>query len=264
VTGQRCRKYLAFARTGFAAARAEPGEILARSLFLTVILGVFSSLWRAVAESGMPLAARPDALVWYLALTEWVLLSAPQVHFEIAAQVRRGDVAYALSRPVSYLGAEFAEAVGALVFRAPLLLAAAFGAAAFYTGGAPENPLRLLYALPFGLAAAVGFVALNVTLGLTAFWVGEIAPVHWIVQKLGFVLGGLMLPLELYPRLLARIAELTPFPSLLYGPASFLLDGGPHRAPRLALALAFWLCVFWLLSTVLLGAAVRRLSLNGG
>ena len=42
-------KYLAFAKLGLREARAEPGELLGRVLFFVLILGVFSSIWRAVA-----------------------------------------------------------------------------------------------------------------------------------------------------------------------------------------------------------------------
>ena len=38
--------------------------------FFAVMLGVFSSLWRAVGEAGMPVAADFRALVWYLAVAE--------------------------------------------------------------------------------------------------------------------------------------------------------------------------------------------------
>jgi hypothetical protein len=32
-----------------------------------------------------------------------------------------------------------------------------------------------------------------------SFWLQEVAPVYWVWQKLLFVLGGLMLPLQVYP-----------------------------------------------------------------
>src|SRR4051812_36434523 len=98
------RKYAAFARVGFTAARAEPAELIGRVAFFFMILGVFSALWGAVGQNGAgPAAANArSAMVWYLAITEWVLLSAPMLHFEIEAEVRRGDVAYQIARPVSY------------------------------------------------------------------------------------------------------------------------------------------------------------------
>jgi ABC-type uncharacterized transport system permease subunit len=40
-------------------------------------------VWRAAAEAGLPTAIEPRALVWYLAVTEWIVLSTPQIHLEI-------------------------------------------------------------------------------------------------------------------------------------------------------------------------------------
>ena len=99
----RIRKYLAFVRMGYTQARAEPAELYGRFVFFAIILGVFATLSRAVAEAGMPLGQSPTTMVWYLAITEWVLLSAPLIQFQIEDDVRRGDVAYQLARPASYL-----------------------------------------------------------------------------------------------------------------------------------------------------------------
>jgi hypothetical protein len=98
-------KYAAFTRIAMSQARRERGELYGRVAFFAIVLGVFSSLWRAVAEGGMPIAVSPKALVWYLAATEWILLSAPPIHLDIQDALRRGDVVYLLGRPVSYVGA---------------------------------------------------------------------------------------------------------------------------------------------------------------
>ena len=98
-------RYLAFARIAATQARRARGELYGRMAFFAVILGVFSSLWRAVAEAGMPIAADPGSLVWYLAVTEWILFSAPPVHLEIQETIRRGDVVYRLGHPASFVAA---------------------------------------------------------------------------------------------------------------------------------------------------------------
>jgi ABC-2 type transport system permease protein len=257
-------KYAAFARLGFARARAEPGELYARVLFFFVILGVFSSLWRAVALTGANIGGDANTLVWYLAMTEWVLMSAPQVQFQIEDDVRRGDVAYQITRPASYLGAHFAQAVGELAARAPVLLAAALSAGWIFGGGAPARPAALALAMAFGAVASIVLTAFNLTLGLASFWLGDIAPVYWIWQKLTFVLGGLLLPLALYPDLIVRAARFTPFPALLTGPASFLLDRSFFSAEALTLALAAWSGAVALLASVTFRHAMRGLQVNGG
>jgi ABC-2 type transport system permease protein len=257
------KKYLAFVRLGFAGASAEPTELYARVLFLLLILGVFSALWRAVEASGGHVGGDPNTFVWYLAATEWVLMSAPHIHFRIEDDVRRGDVAYQLVRPASYLGAHFAEGVGAYAARALVMLVAAC-AGAWMFAGAPVNPPAVGRALAFGCLGSLVVMTYNIGLGLTAFWLGDIAPVYWIWQKLTFVLGGLLLPLTVYPDWVIRIARATPFSAVLAGPASFVLGRPVFGSGALALALVGWASLAGLMVTAAFRVATKRLQLNGG
>src|SRR6185436_6477540 len=113
-------------------------------------------------------------------------------------EVRRGDVAYQIARPVSYVGAHMARGVGTLALRAPVLLMAAFAGGLLFAGRPPQSAV-LARVIVLGAVAAVIVTTYHVAFGLLAFWLGDIAPVYWIWQKLSFVLGGLLLPLTYYP-----------------------------------------------------------------
>jgi ABC-2 type transport system permease protein len=263
MTTRAIARYFAFARIAVAQARQERGELLGRVVFFAVILGVFSSLWRAVAEAGVPVAADPKRLVWYLATTEWILLSAAPIHLEIQEAIRRGDVVYRIGRPVSYVIAEFAAGLGLLAVRAPVLGLTAFLCAFVFTGSTP--PLRALFiVVPFGLAAAALMNALDLGIGLLAFWLQDVSPVYWLWQKLMFVLGGLMLPLDLYPSFIQRAAAFTPFPVLLAGPASFVVGTGMVTPGVLARDLAIWSGVTALAVSWTFRRAMAALTINGG
>ena len=82
-------------------------------------------------------------------------------------------------------------------------------------------------------------------------------------HDLMFVLGGLMLPLELYPSVLQRIARCTPYPSMLNGPASALLGRGGDVL-GVALELGLWSGAVVALSAFALKRAARALTLHGG
>ena len=256
-------KYMAFATLGFRQARAEPGELLGRALFFVLILGVFSAVWRAVAESGVSTARPPAEMLWYLAVTEWVLMSAPLLQFQMEDDIRRGDVAYQLARPASWLGARLAHGLGALAVRAPVMLVVAC-ATAWSVAGAPKRPVGLGVAITLGLMASVVMTLYHVAIGVAAFWLGDVAPAYWIWQKLLFVLGGLLLPLQFYPALFVRVARLTPFPALLAGPASLATGEPLMPASVLALTLGLWALVGWLIASAAFNRAVRRLHVNGG
>ena len=164
---------------------------------------------------------------------------------------------------MSYVGAAFAEGLGLLAMRAPLLGVTACVCAFVFTGWIP--PLRVLACtVPFGIVAAALITALHVWVGLLAFWLEDVSPVYWVSQKLLFVLGGLMLPIELYPDLMRRAAAFTPFPSVLAGPAAFVLHGSSAGSGVLASNLAIWsgvtaLAVWWVFRR-----AMSALTVNGG
>ena len=255
-------KYAAFSRLGFREARAEPGELLGRVVFFFMILGVFSAVWRAVAESA-PSARDPREMLWYIAMTEWVIMSAPMIQFQMAEDIRRGDVAYQIARPASWLGSRLAHGLGSMVLRAPVMLVVACGAAWFFAG-VPARPERLLLAVGFGLVATVVMTVFHVAIGVLAFWLGDIMPAYWIWQKLVFVIGGMLLPLQFYPELFVRVALVTPFPAFLAGPAGFMTEDPVMSWGRLVGGLAGWLVVGWAVAHWLFRRAVRTLQVNGG
>ena len=59
MTAARFATYAAFSRISASQAQRERNELYGRMVFFAVILGVFSSLWRAVAEAGMPVTTDP-------------------------------------------------------------------------------------------------------------------------------------------------------------------------------------------------------------
>src|SRR5262249_4400205 len=184
-------------------------------------------------------------------------------HLDIQEAVRRGDVVSQLGRPVSYTGSTFAEALGLLAVRAPVLGLTAFVCAFAFTGWTPSLG-SLAWVVPLGLAGSALITALYLLLGLLAFWMSDISPVWWVCQKLMFVLGGLMLPLDLYPAFVRRIAQFTPFPAALGRPASLVLDVAGTDVGVLLRDLAIWSLIAVLAIRALFRLAASALTVSGG
>src|SRR4029434_268076 len=101
----RWRAVAKYGAIGAAAARRTLGEravLGSRALFLVIILLILFRLWAAVLARGDVAGAGPRELVWYLAITEWCMLSVAPIFLTIEADIRSGDVACHLVRPVSY------------------------------------------------------------------------------------------------------------------------------------------------------------------
>jgi ABC-2 type transport system permease protein len=260
----RAAKYAALAAAAARRALAERGVVIGRVVFLGVILFVFSRIWTLLAERGALAGTAQTDFVWYLAVTEWCVLSLPPVFLNIEADVRSGDVACRLVRPISYTGAQLAEALGETALRLAVLGPAAALFAFAIGGGLPSDPRGLALALPLGLLASVVAVLSLVAIGLSAFWIVDTSPVYWIWQKLLFLLGGLLLPLDLYPDWLRAAARLSPFPAMIFGPGRTALGFAPAQALETALELVFWAGVIGALLVWLTRRARARLTVSGG
>jgi ABC-2 type transport system permease protein len=254
----------AIARSGMREAFAQRAFWVGRSLFLVLILIIFSSLWQAVEAEGRLTVLSAQELIWYLAVTEWIVMSIPFTHLAMESEVRSGEIAGVLARPVPWLAAKVAEGLGAMLVRVLALGATGFVAAYVLAGGLPREPLALLLVLPLGLLSTALGTLLYVWIGLSTFWLGDTAPVAWVIQKLLFLFGGMILPLALYPEPLRAISEATPFAAMLSGPGRIAL-GAPlsEAASTLALLLA-WGAVLLLVLRFTWTRALRRLDGAGG
>jgi ABC-2 type transport system permease protein len=257
-------KYRAVGRMGLRQALVERGGLIASSAFLLLILLVFSQLWEAMRETGALGALTASDLLWYLAVTEWIAIGTIPLWSNIQEDVRTGDLAYLLPRPMSYIGYKLADGYGRLAARMVVLGIASLGGAWAFSGSLPSEPLGLLFAIPLALLASCVLVIYYAWLGLLAFWLQDAQPVYFIFQKLLFVLGGLILPLTIYPDWLATLGAWTPFSAILYGPASSVHEANLLAVLWTATRLLLWGGVGVVLLAWTYSKALRSLVVNGG
>lgn len=235
-------------------------EILIRSLFFIAILYIFSKLWAATQFSN---PENMQLMVWYLAITELIILSIPLVQVDIENDIRSGDVVYQLLKPVSYLWLKISDSVGAFLFRFLVLAAIAFPVCIALSGTLPS--LMLLAASFFSaLLAGFVFIFFHTAIGLTAFIFQDSSPIFWVWQRCSFLFGGMLLPLDFYPSYLQTIASVLPFASLLYKPANLLLHFSVGEFLFTVGAIVFWGASAVFLTYRLYERLMRSLKVNGG
>jgi ABC-2 type transport system permease protein len=101
-------------------------------------------------------------------------------------------------------------------------------------------------------------------IGLSAFWLQTVDPLFWIWEKMLFMLGGLMLPLTIYPQWIQTVAYATPFPVILGERSALALDFNLHHILTLSCALMAWgvfgfIGLWWLYRK-----GLRILNIEGG
>jgi ABC-2 type transport system permease protein len=260
----RVRGLWEVARLSFRQTLAQRAAWIGRSVFLVLILIVFSRLWLAVERSGALAGTSAADLLWYLAITEWIVIGLPLTHVAIEADVRSGDIAALLPRPLPWLAVKVAEGLGSLAVRLLALGVTGFAAAWVLAGGLPREPRGLLLAVPLGVLAGALGTLFHALVGLSSFWMSDCSPAHWVFQKLCFLLGGLILPLAIYPEWLRTLAEVTPFSALLHGPGRMALGWDPALALRTAAMLVGWTALTALATALVWRRALRRLDVGGG
>jgi ABC-2 type transport system permease protein len=254
----------AFIALGWRRSAADRAGSLGRLTFYWLILMIFYALWQATPlhELRQP-GIDATLLFWYMTVTECVIFAVGFPYRAIEKDIQSGEIAAALVRPLPYVAAVLAEWTGATGYRL-VLLAAGGLVAGIWATGTVAIPLAMVPALLLSTAIATILVLLcQLMLGYAAAWTGSSAPLFWIWQKMTFILGGLMIPLTLYPPPFGGLAAASPFAAMVFAPASFLLDGSPHAIlATLALQL-FWLAVIGMATLLVARAATARFAEHG-
>ncbi len=259
-------KYWAIFKTQLATRLAYPADLIAGSLSILIFLWVFLQLWRTTySASGSSVIAGlslADTL-WYLMMTETILISKPRLARSISEAVKDGSVAYLLNKPYHFLlyqlSAGWADGFSRLLFTA------LFGGGLVWLLVGPPPDVRG-WPLVF-LALLLGWLidfCVQALIGLLAFVTEEISAFEWIYQKALFILGGMLIPLDFFPPWLRNLSQALPFAYTIYGPARLFVSPDLTRFAVLALGQLFWILLLWGAVTLAFNRGMRWLTINGG
>lgn len=245
-------------RVGALGALAGWPVLAGRAIFYLITLVVLTALWSKVAAERLPGALRlpPGGLSLYIGVTEWIVLSVPSIHLRLEDDVRAGALDVHLLRPKPHLVLRLAEAGGDMLARLGVLGLTGLAVVALSGRAAPAEGLALAAASAL-LGGVVGLLVYALA-GLAAFWVRRTLPAFLVIQKLLFLMGGLFAPVSLYPPLLRRLCEASPFAAQLYWPAAQLLARSPAAFARTLALQAAWIAILGLAAAGLWRAGVRR------
>jgi ABC-2 type transport system permease protein len=255
---------------GLTAARSNVaylGEVATRIIFLSVILYIFLQLWRVTyAETG---AAQLGGLtlaqmLWYLMMTEAITLSVPNVGIDVDQDVRTGALAIQLIRPISYPLYRLWTALGEQAVR--LIMNVAVGTVLVLLLVGPisfsiDGLLIFLLSVPFALVLT--FLG-PFLIGLFAFWLEDTSGLRLIYSRGAMILGGMLIPLELFPEALQAILRALPFASMVYGPARLFVKPDLAFLADLLVRQGIAIVIYGILVAIVYRSAVKRINANGG
>jgi ABC-2 type transport system permease protein len=257
---------LAMLRIGAVATWSSRVVLLGRGVFYLLAITLLSALWDLVAAERLPdtLASRlpEDGLAVYIGVTEWIVLSVPSIHLRLEDDIRSGAIEAHLLRPSSYPLMRVAESCGGLLVRLGTLGLLGVAALAVSRHAGPP-PVIWPCLIVLGMLGGLVGVLLYALIGMCAFWVRRTVPIYLCVQKLSFLLGGLLAPLTLYPRWLRDIAEASPFAAQLYWPAAIVIEPDAATVIQALMMQVLWVAILATLLAAVWQVGLRRLLRQG-
>jgi len=266
MTMRNLSKYWAMLKMQLVNSLAYPSELVWRSLAIVIFLWIFAQLWRVTFATAGTTTIGGLSLhdtLWYLMLAETIELSRPRLSHSIAETVRDGSIAYLLNKPYDFLLYQMITNLGESLFR--MTLNTLFGGATVWllVGPPPEARGWALTAIAVLGAWSINF-CIGALIGLTAFLVEDVTPFEWIYQKMIFILGGMLIPLDFYPHWLQTISRALPFSYAMYGPARLFVTPDLTRFAGLLAGQVFWILILAGALVLVYQRGARRLAINGG
>ncbi|SFS84349.1 ABC-2 family transporter protein [Paenibacillus sp. BC26] len=263
---RRSKKIGAVAQITMRQQMAYKTDFIMRASFLLLILFVFVQLWSAAYDGDSTRVINGYTLkqiIWYLVFTEAITMGVPALCTAIENEVKSGDIAIRLIRPISYVGYQYAAYLSEAVFR--FFVHLAVGSLIAWTFVGPPNfGLGWAGLLSLTLGALTIAFLLNMVVALCAFWVEETRGMEFVLHKLQFTVGGMLLPLDLMPEWLQRICSWLPFQAMLYFPARTAVNYGSVSLLQQIAIQAAWIAVLACFTIMMYRRGVAKLHVNGG
>jgi ABC-2 type transport system permease protein len=262
------RLYWEIARRGYGRYAAYPAATLAGVWTNTVFGFLQAYILLALYERRTDIGGYdPTDAVTYVWFAQAMLATVYVFGwFEVALRIRSGDVATDLARPLDplkyWLAFDLGRALYHFLFRgiAPFVV----GMLAFDVR-LPESPDTWIWLTASLVLAVVVSFAYRFLYNLAAFWLLDYRGVGVIAITVALLFSGFILPLPFFPDWLEAVARVLPFAAMVQVPVDVFLE--KEEGAGIAAALLFqalWAVILLGLARLALGAAIRRVVIQGG
>ena len=242
-----------------------------RSIFGLVPLAGTVFIWRALFhERGADIAGYDyNAMIFYFVLTILVdnLVTPTEDEWQIAADIREGQINSFLTKPMNYLCYRISLF---LSYRLLYTVVTAIPVALIFfyfrnTITLSKHAATWLFsAVSLAMAGGIQFL-IAYSLAMLAFWILEISTIVFILYSFEYFLSGHIFPLDIMPAWLQGAMHWLPFTYELYFPIAVFLEKirGEELAGGLAVQTA-WLLAMFLIARTLWRRGVRHYQAVGG
>lgn len=245
-----------------------PGRLLAETLISIARCGILLLLYSYVfnlkggSVAGLTYQVAAWSMFLYFALLP---LRLREVGRSIMRDVQSGNVELLFTRPVSYLVFRYWWQLGTGLYPALVITTTGTLGMLLFVG-VPDTMSNAVFLPSLVITAILGCMLtlfLYSIVGLLAFWLEDVNPLYWIVDKSVMILGGAYLPVALFPEFMKQLALYSPF-GASYLTSHTVYEGWGERYLQLISVQLFWVFACGCISAALYARARTRVSVNGG
>ncbi|MFZ3076842.1 MAG: hypothetical protein WA139_00105 [Candidatus Aenigmatarchaeota archaeon] len=262
-------KYAEVAKIEFLNSLAYFYEFIAGAGFIAIILFVFYNMWSVVYKfsgtaiiSGFSFAT----LMWFLLMSGSVTFtdSGRPIGKKISEEIKSGEIAYSLNKPYNFIAYNYAYYIGPALTSIFITFALGFALFAFLVGLPAVNPAIIPFVtLTVILSVTINFL-IYFSIGLLSLWFEDNSAFLWMQQKFVFILGGMLMPLEFFPKILQDIAINLPFAYIAYAPAKLFVNFTSGLFIQTVFMQLLWIGIFAAIAVALFRFGSKKVSINGG
>ncbi|HEU4407963.1 MAG TPA: ABC-2 family transporter protein [Polyangiaceae bacterium] len=256
----------ALVRAGFLEALAYRAEMLIWILSTTMPLVMLALFYALADEAPFGRFGRDEFVAYYLATLLARQVTSSWAAWEINFEVRQGTLAPRLLRPVHPVWVYATQNLAALPLR--LVLALPVGALALYwaaPGRTPHTPGAVAIALATLLGGWLITFFINIAIGSLSFTFDSTTKMLDAYFIVFVVFSGYLMPIELFPAWLRRVADALPFRYQIGLPVEALTGAqAPAALARMVAAQWAYVVALGALALTLWHRGVRRFAAFGG
>ncbi len=260
-------KYFHFARIAFVDHLSNRLRLSTRFVVFMLLVWIMGAMWTVIYKTGHgPASITSTEMIWYMAVGQMMFFLSPRLFVIIDDDVRSGNIGYFINRPIPYLWMRFAEGVGAMSGNFVILTTLGTLAITLYAGADPPCGwlrLGIIYALIF--MSSVLHLLIQIGCGLSTFWTNDAVFIYHSYQKCLLLLGGVYIPLSLYPEQFgASVLPYLPFASLVGNPVSLFFSNFTMPLLEIVGLQFLWLIAVVFALTQIFKVCLRKVEVNGG
>lgn len=245
-----------------------PSRLYANMIVVMSRLGIVLFLYAYVFKlnggvvNGVTFLVVAWSMFFYFAFSNFNLRRISRL---MMVDIQSGNVELFMNKPISFLSYKIWGTIGLGFYNFVFISFLVFIILALIIGVPPSMTIGLFIPtlLMEVILTSVLTIIIYAIVGLFAFWIEDINPIFWIVDKFVMILGGSYLPVALFPAFLYKIAIYSPFGASMFV-SHMVYDTWSVDWYKFMGIQIIWIIILGFFLLWLFRKARKKVSVNGG